>query len=36
VLKTFADQETPNVQVTLENLALAVDALEQHRKMLVR
>ena len=33
-LKNFADYETPNVKNTLEQLAYAIETLEQHRKLM--
>ena len=34
MLRTFADNETPNVKGTLENVSFAIEAVEQHRKLL--
>ncbi len=35
VLRNFSDHETPNVKQTLENVALTLEAVEQHRKIMV-
>ncbi|RKP18302.1 hypothetical protein ROZALSC1DRAFT_29995, partial [Rozella allomycis CSF55] len=35
VLKNISDLETPNLNAALENVALAFDAVEQHRKIMI-